>query len=45
MKIFGYCRVSTAKQVLQRQHENIRNVYPDVKFYSEEYTGSTSKRP
>jgi len=45
MKIFGYCRVSTTKQSLKRQQDNIHNAYPDAKCYSEEYTGTTSNRP
>lgn len=45
MKIFGYCRVSTTKQSLKRQQDNIHNAYPEAKCYLEEYTGTTSDRP
>jgi DNA invertase Pin-like site-specific DNA recombinase len=43
--IYGYCRVSTTKQSLKRQQDNIHNAFPDAKCYSEEYTGTTSNRP
>lgn len=42
---YGYCRVSTTKQSLKRQQDNIHNAYPDAKCFSEEYTGTTSNRP
>jgi len=29
-RIFGYVRVSTAKQKLERQADNIKAVYPDA---------------
>ncbi len=45
MKFYGYCRVSTTKQSLKRQQDNIHNAYPDAKCFSEEYTGTTSNRP
>jgi len=45
MKFYGYCRVSTTKQSLKRQQDNIHNAFPDAKCYSEEYTGTTSNRP
>ncbi len=45
MKIFGYCRVSTAKQSLQRQIDNIKEIYPDAIILTEEYTGKTIERP
>ena len=45
MKFYGYCRVSTTKQSLKRQQNNIHNAFPDAKCYSEEYTGTTSNRP
>ena len=37
--IYGYCRVSTAKQKLGRQIENIKKVYPDAQIICETYTG------
>ena len=45
MKIFGYCRVSTVKQSLQRQIDNIKELYPEAIILTEEYTGKTLERP
>ncbi|MCM1316200.1 MAG: recombinase family protein [Muribaculaceae bacterium] len=45
MKIYGYCRVSTPKQSIQRQIDNITTVYPNAEIISETYTGTTSERP
>ena len=42
--IYGYCRVSTNRQVITRQVENILKVYPNAKIYQEAYTGVTSDR-
>lgn len=41
----GYARVSTQKQSLSRQVTNIRNLYPDIKIYSDKYTGTKMDRP
>lgn len=43
--IYGYCRVSTMKQSLERQEQNIKNVYPDAIIIKESYTGKTMNRP
>lgn len=43
--IYGYCRVSTTKQVISRQVENICKSYPDAVIYSENFTGTTTDRP
>jgi DNA invertase Pin-like site-specific DNA recombinase len=45
--MYAYCRVSTQRQDLQRQIDNIRKVYPDIDiiFYSDKYTGATTDRP
>ncbi len=45
MKIYGYCRVSTLKQSIQREIDNITAVYNDVEIIVETYTGTTSERP
>lgn len=45
MKIYGYCRVSTPKQSIQRQIDNISTLYPDAEIISETYTGTTTDRP
>ena len=39
-KTFGYCRVSTAKQNIERQERNILAAYPSAKIYKEKYTGT-----
>lgn len=43
--IYGYCRISTKKQSIERQIRNIKEVYPDSVIVSEEYTGTTTDRP
>lgn len=45
-KLYAYCRVSTQKQELQRQIDNIGKVYPNVdQYYSDKFTGATIDRP
>ena len=39
MKKYGYCRVSTPKQNIERQVRNIQNTYPDTIIVKEVYTG------
>lgn len=43
--IVGYARISTPKQTLRRQIENLKAAYPDIVVISEVYTGSTDNRP
>lgn len=43
--IYGYARVSTNKQIISRQVENIIRSYSDAVIYSEKYTGTTTDRP
>ena len=46
--IYAYCRVSTEKQSLKRQVENISKAFPEIPerdYYTEKYTGTTSDRP
>lgn len=43
--IYGYCRISTPQQNLERQKRNIRESYPDAVIVSEAYTGTTIDRP
>lgn len=38
--IYGYCRISTAKQNLERQARNIKQEYPDACIVNEIYTGT-----
>jgi len=45
MKIFGYCRISTKKQSIERQVENICKVYSSAEIFTEIFTGSTLDRP
>ena len=39
-RIYGYCRVSTAKQNIDRQVRNILAAYPTAHIYKEKYTGT-----
>ena len=43
--IYGYCRVSTTKQRITRQVNNILNKYPKAQIIKEFYTGTTQNRP
>ena len=43
--IYGYCRVSTPKQSLERQEKNIKALFPEAIIYSDTYTGKTNNRP
>ena len=38
--IYGYCRISTAKQNIDRQERNILKVFPDAHIVKEIYTGT-----
>lgn len=40
MAIFGYCRISTPKQSIERQIRNILRAYPDAILYEEVFTGT-----
>lgn len=44
-KIYGYCRISTMKQSIQRQITNIKRDYPNALIITEEYTGTKINRP
>ena len=39
-KVYGYCRISTPKQSIDRQERNIKAVYPDAIITKEEFTGT-----
>lgn len=43
--IYGYCRVSTKKQNIERQIRNITEAYTDAIIYSESFTGTKIDRP
>ena len=45
MKIYGYCRISTQKQSIERQKRNILNQYPTAALYGDAWTGTTTDRP
>ena len=38
--VYGYARVSTKDQSIERQERNILAVKPTAKIYKEEYTGT-----
>lgn len=39
-KIYGYCRISTNKQSIERQHRNILGLYPNAIIVDEVFTGT-----
>lgn len=43
--IYGYCRISTPRQSIDRQIRNILASYPKAKLIKEEYTETTKNRP
>lgn len=45
MSIYGYCRISTPQQNIERQERNIKAAYPDAVLVSEAYTGTKIDRP
>ena len=45
MRTFGYCRISTKKQNMERQVRNIAMIYPDALMVRETYTGTSLNRP
>lgn len=44
-KIYGYCRISTNKQNIERQVKNISENYPDALIIKEAFTGTKLERP
>jgi DNA invertase Pin-like site-specific DNA recombinase len=42
---YGYCRISTKQQSIERQIRNISAAFPDAKIYQEAYTGTKIERP
>ena len=40
MKYYGYCRISTSKQNIERQVRNIQSAFPDAIIVREVYTGT-----
>ena len=45
MKEYGYTRVSTKKQNIERQVRNIKKEYPNAVILQDEFTGTTLVRP
>lgn len=43
-KVYGYCRVSTLKQSIDRQIRNIKQEYPEAVIVTDEFTGTTMNR-
>ena len=43
--IYGYARISTMKQKIERQIDNIKQAYPDAIIISESFTGTKIERP
>ena len=44
-KVYGYCRISTRKQSIERQERNIKADYPSAVIFKEAYTGTKIDRP
>ncbi|WP_195455041.1 recombinase family protein [Turicibacter sanguinis] len=44
-KVYGYCRISTEHQSIERQIRNIKAIYPDAIIVKETWTGTTTERP
>ena len=44
-RVWGYCRVSTTTQNIERQERNIKKEYPDAILIREYYTGTKIERP
>lgn len=40
---YGYCRISTPKQNIERQERNIKAAYPDAHIVKEVYTGTKTE--
>ncbi len=45
MTIYGYARISTKTQNIDRQIRNIRQAHPDAKIFEEAFTGTKIERP
>lgn len=43
--VYGYSRISTRKQSIERQIRNIKSAYPDAVIVEEVFTGTTADRP
>lgn len=45
MTVYGYCRISTAKQSIERQERNIREYDSTAVILKEQFTGTSDDRP
>ena len=45
MAVYGYCRISTKQQSIERQVRNIKAEYPQAVIITEIYTGTRLSRP
>ena len=45
MKIYGYCRISTTQQSIDRQIRNIKSAFPEAIIIKEVFTGTSNDRP
>ena len=43
MPVYGYCRISTPQQNIERQVRNISDAYPSAHIVREVYTGTASQ--
>ena len=43
--VYGYCRISTKQQSIDRQIRNIKSEYTDAFIVAEAYSGTTTSRP
>lgn len=43
--VYGYCRISTKKQSIERQIRNIKAAFPEALIVEEAYTGTSVNRP
>lgn len=44
-KMYGYCRISTKQQSIERQIRNIKKEYQEAHIVTEAYTGTSMDRP
>ena len=44
-QIYGYCRISTYKQNIDRQERNIKALYPEAVIIKEVFIGTQENRP
>ena len=42
---YGYCRISTKQQSMERQIRNIKAAYPNAEIVEETFTGTKIERP